>query len=74
MQTQKRPHWREDFTVAEHAFKEWRTARKKGARIPHDLWQLALDLAKRHSVAKVAVTLGLMTRWLIAKKIPTRMA
>ncbi|MCP4082199.1 MAG: hypothetical protein GY743_18365 [Planctomycetaceae bacterium] len=59
MQTQKRPHWREDFTVAEHAFKEWRTARKKGARIPHDLWQLALDLAKRHSMAKVAVTLGL---------------
>ncbi|MCP4935896.1 MAG: hypothetical protein GY927_17225, partial [bacterium] len=54
MQTQKRPNWREDFTVAEHAFKEWRTTRKKGARIPHDLWQLALDLAKRHSVAKVA--------------------
>ncbi len=59
MHIQKRPHWRDDFTVAEHAFKEWRAARKKGARIPHDLWRLALDLAKRHSVAKMAVTLGL---------------
>ncbi len=59
MQTQKRPHWREDFTVAEQAFEEWRAARKKGARIPDGLWQMATDLAKRHSVAKVAVTLGL---------------
>jgi len=59
MQIQKRPHWREDFAVAEHAFEEWRAARKKGARIPASLWQMATDLAKRHSVAKVAVTLGL---------------
>jgi len=59
MQIQKRPHWREDFTVAEHAFEQWRAARKKGARIPHGLWQMATELAARHSVAKVAVTLGL---------------
>lgn len=59
MQIQKRSHWREDFTVAEHAFEEWRAARKKGARIPHGLWQMATELAARHSVAKVAVTLGL---------------
>ncbi len=41
MQIQKRPHWREDFTVAEQAFEEWRAARKKGARIPDGLWQMA---------------------------------
>ncbi len=47
MQIQKRPHWREDFTDAEHAFEEWRAGRNKGARIPHGLWQMAIELAKR---------------------------
>ncbi|MFT5057557.1 MAG: hypothetical protein ACI89E_000322 [Planctomycetota bacterium] len=59
MQTHKRPHWREDFTEARHAFDEWRSDRKRGARIPDHLWELAAKLAEEHSVAKAAVALKL---------------
>jgi hypothetical protein len=35
-------------------FAWWRRGRVRGARIPRELWQLAIDLADRYGVSRVA--------------------
>ena len=44
--------------VAEH-FAQWRSGKRKGERIPESLWQEAIDLLGRYSVAQVTRTLRL---------------
>jgi hypothetical protein len=45
-------------TVAEH-FEQWRRNKKKGERIPEQLWSEAIDLVGRHGVSQVTRTLRL---------------
>ncbi len=59
MQTRSQASWREDFNEAVGHFEEWRSTRRRGARIPESLWQSAIALAGRHGIAKTAATLKL---------------
>ena len=45
-------------TVAEH-FEQWRRNKKKGERIPEQLWSEAIDLVGRYGVSQVTRTLRL---------------
>ena len=45
-------------TVAEH-FEQWRKNKKKGERIPGQLWSEAIDLVGRYGVSQVTRTLRL---------------
>ena len=40
-------------------FEEWRGQRKRGCRIPKQLWQAAVQLSERHSTGEIAAVLGL---------------
>ena len=40
-------------------FRNWRNSRKRGTKIPQQLWQAAAGLSEQHSIGKIAVTLGL---------------
>lgn len=40
-------------------FEEWRQHRKKGSRVPKELWDSAIRLSKDHSVSELARTLRL---------------
>ena len=44
--------------VAEH-FKQWRTSKKKGKRIPEPLWNEAVSLVGSYGVSQVTRTLRL---------------
>jgi len=60
-------------------FKNWRATRKKGSRIPAELWDAAAALADRYSVHQIARTLRLnhsAVRDCIAKNVsaPVRQA
>lgn len=48
-----------DIEQVRGRLQEWRRHRKRGARIPEDLWMAAAKLTKRHRVARVAHALGL---------------
>jgi hypothetical protein len=43
-----------ELAVAGERFARWRRGRVRGARIPHELWQLAIELAGRYGVSRVA--------------------
>jgi hypothetical protein len=45
-------------TAAEH-FAQWRSNKKKGERIPEQLWSEAIDLVDRYGVSQVTRTLRL---------------
>ena len=45
--------------LAEERFARWREARRRGARIPADLWEAAVDLAEAQGVQRVADALHL---------------
>ncbi len=45
-------------TVSKH-FKEWRSKKKKGERIPQQLWSESIALLSDHSVNRIARTLRL---------------
>ena len=40
-------------------FERWRRSRKRGTRIPEELWQAAVEAAEGHGVSKVAQELSL---------------
>ena len=40
----------------------WRARRERGARMPTDLWQAAVELARAHGVSRIARALGLSYR------------
>ena len=43
-----------ELTVAGERFARWRRGRVRGARIPHELWQLAIELSVHYGVSRVA--------------------
>ena len=40
-------------------FEEWRQHRKKGSRVPKELWDSAIKLSNKHTVSELARTLRL---------------
>ena len=59
-------------------FQEWRSQRRRGVRIPEELWSFALDLTetKRYSMRAITKTLNIsweyLTRRMIERKRPIR--
>lgn len=47
------------LTDAAHLFRRWRAARKRGERIPLELWTAARDAARQHGVSRTSMELGL---------------
>ena len=47
------------LTELQGRFAEWRNNRRRGARIPEDLWQAATALGEELGVSQVSQTLGL---------------
>jgi len=39
-------------------FQAWRKKREPGSRIPQDLWDMAVGLARTHGVSRTAIVLG----------------
>lgn len=46
-----------DLSRASARFEHWRQGRAAGSRIPAALWNLAVDVARRHGVARTAAAL-----------------
>lgn len=44
---------------ARRRFERWRQSSRRGARLPAQLWSLAVELAREHGVSKTAATLRL---------------
>ncbi len=59
MQTAIQMSWRNNIDEVISRFQQWRSTHVRGSRIPEPLWQLALELAKRHGMTRTAKTLGL---------------
>jgi len=47
------------MATARCEFERWRLRRRRGARIPDSLWQMAVDLARAHGVSKASLALHL---------------
>ena len=52
------PH-ADDLTQARREFERWRRSRPRGERIPAELWEAAIVLAREHGVSKVSLALRL---------------
>ncbi len=48
-----------DLVRAQQRFQAWRTQRTPGTRIPQELWDLAVPLARTHGLSRTAATLRL---------------
>ena len=48
-----------DLERGRREFERWRRRRRRGERIPADLWRTATDLARRHGVSKASQALHL---------------
>jgi hypothetical protein len=46
-----------DLLRAQMQFQAWRSQRQRGSRVPRSLWALAVRLAQRHGVSRVATAL-----------------
>lgn len=47
----------DDLLRAQMQFQAWRSRRQRGSRVPRSLWALAVRLARRHGVSRVATAL-----------------
>lgn len=47
------------LTTATSQFRRWRSARKRGERIPLELWGVACAAAQEHGVSRTSLALGL---------------
>jgi hypothetical protein len=48
-----------DLIRGRSRFQTWRGTRQAGCRIPQDLWDMAVGLARTHGVSRTATVLGL---------------
>jgi hypothetical protein len=55
-----------EMEAAIHAFKDWRSSRKKMCRIPDRLWEIAASLSPRYPISTICENLGL--NWGTLKK------
>ncbi len=49
----------QDLEVVRRQFESWRSGRKRGARIPAELWQAAVSLSPRYTVNQISRALRL---------------
>ena len=47
-----------DIEKVRERFEEWRKTRKRGSKIPEDLWAAAVNLANTHSLTEICQWLG----------------
>ena len=47
------------LSAVRRQFERWRKSRRRGTRIPEDLWQAAADVGRQVGVSKTAQVLGL---------------
>jgi len=47
------------FVRADREFRKWRKKRRRGERIPEELWALAVELAVEYGVARTSTALSL---------------
>lgn len=59
MNQEKQATERQSLEKVRKQFENWRRERKRGDRIPQQLWQAATGLSDRHSVGKIATALAL---------------
>ena len=59
MQASNKTFTHDEFSDTAREFRQWRAARRRGARIPADLWRSATGLAERHGVSRTSTALGL---------------
>ena len=50
---------RQTLAAVQKQFADWRDQRKRGWKIPKQLWQAAVQLTDRHSAGEIAAVLGL---------------
>ncbi len=50
---------KQDLEEVRELFESWRESRKRGARIPAELWQAAVSLFPRYSVNRISRAFGL---------------
>ena len=50
---------RQTLKAVQKQFGDWRDQRKRGGKIPKQLWQEAVRLTDRHSTGEIAAVLGL---------------
>ena len=59
MNRENLPAERRTLAEVSTEFRNWRNSRKRGTKIPQQLWQAAAGLSEQHTIGKIAVTLGL---------------
>ena len=59
MARRKGPVDRPTLVEVEEQFRSWRGSRKRGQKIPGELWQAAVELTEQYSLDEIATTLGL---------------
>jgi len=53
MKQQNRLMTKPDIEVVRKRFEEWRKTRRRGTKIPEDLWAAAVNLANTHSLTEI---------------------
>ena len=59
MNSNERGQLPSDLARGRSRFQSWREKREPGSRIPQDLWDMAVGLARIHGVSRTATVLGL---------------
>jgi hypothetical protein len=59
MNSNERGQLPSDVARGRSRFQAWREKREPGSRIPQDLWDMAVGLARIHGVSRTATVLGL---------------
>jgi hypothetical protein len=62
-----------DLIRGRSRFQAWREKREPGSRIPQDLWDMAVGLARTHGVSRTATVLGL-DYYSVRKRVETAVA
>ncbi len=63
-------HGRQGLMELEERLRSWRGSRKRGEKVPRELWQAAVALASRYSLDEIASTLAL-NRGRLEKQVKT---
>jgi signal recognition particle subunit SEC65 len=59
MSTEKQTPDATDLEELKNRFADWRRQRKRGARVPKELWESAVGFSSTHSVSEISRTLGI---------------
>jgi hypothetical protein len=73
MNADEREQLAADLVRGRSRFQAWREKREPGSRIPQDLWDMAVGLARTHGVSRTATVLGL-DYYSVRKRVETAVA